>query len=279
MGVLKNSFVFGAVFALLMGMMPFVVYAGHDDDDRPKFCKRPLNFAVRMVGTLEARKDVELPRANVDNVPFIPESDNPGSNRSDCYRSTMLLVGSNKAVGIIDDCLSELKSASSETIDWETGDSSMDDGIPTNDFYINSRVGTTVMNFGRPFGQLMVRSFNDIVPLSIGASSRGVSSALTHWTGSHPRAGDNHVLKTRRGAPKGSTGIFKRTRGTTRLAGGVNLTRLDEDIVFFDCIFQVELKKQKWPRKFVEDVLGQECKPKRKFEHKFKHKSRHRSRH
>ena len=97
--------------------------------------------------------------------------------------------------------------------------------------------GTTVFNL--PGGQLVTQGTTSIVPKPAGTADPG-SPDVTHFTGSIPSLGDssNAVIH--------GTGRFRRTRGTARLSGAVDLSGLHfipGDLVGFRCIFVLSLRK------------------------------------
>ena len=86
-------------------------------------------------------------------------------------------------------------------------------------------VGTTIFNL--PNGTFISRGYTTVQPLTT-----NVPSPATHTTGAVPMPGSNGVIH--------GTGAYKNFQAEVRLAGAVNMSRLDSDgEITFDCLFSV----------------------------------------
>ena len=114
-----------------------------------------------------------------------------------------LLDASGRIIGTATDCLSEINPVG--------------DGM--------ALVGTTIFNL--PNGTFIARGYTTVQPLTTTEPS-----PATHTTGAVPMPGANGVIH--------GTGAYRNFQAEVRLAGAVNLSRLDSDgEITFDCLFSV----------------------------------------
>ncbi len=85
-------------------------------------------------------------------------------------------------------------------------------------------VGTTIFDFGNGH-TFTSRGLTTVQPTTHG------SPEITHITGAIPPAGENGIVA--------ATGRYERLRARVRLSGAVNMSRMAQGQVYFDCLFAV----------------------------------------
>ena len=243
---------FTLLLCFVLFAMTNLVGAQGGNRRRLKVCLRStVTFGIRFLSN-GTGIPLALPKPNIDNIPYIPTLI---SNISNCFCGEMRDGLSDKIIGNgMCDCLQGVITAD------VTFDSFRFIPDTKTALYANNRAGSTLMNFLDPLGeihQLHIRSYNDIVPISIGSDEIGASARITHHANSYPDDGADQILRS-------STGIFLKgdITGTSRLAGGVNLDLfISHNQVFFDCFFQLRLTRldgRGWPCWFMK-VMNLEC--------------------
>jgi hypothetical protein len=91
-------------------------------------------------------------------------------------------------------------------------------------------IGTTL--FYLPGGMLVNRYDAAVQPVPADYIVSADDQEFTHITGA---AGTDTILKEE------GTGRFAKATGNARLSGMVNLSRFDEGVIVFDCLFIVDL--------------------------------------
>ncbi len=85
-------------------------------------------------------------------------------------------------------------------------------------------VGTTIFDFGNGH-TFTSRGLTSVQPTTHG------SPEITHITGAIPPEGENSIVE--------ATGRYQRMQARVRLSGAVNMSRMEQGQVYFDCIFVV----------------------------------------
>jgi len=122
-----------------------------------------------------------------------------------CFDMNMFDAKTGKVIGRGSDCLSNLTP------------SATDDGMKV--------TATTFFYF--PGGTLVSQGLVTVQPVLHG------SPEFTHITGAVPSPSDNNVIYGDR--------KFKKAAGSVRLSGAVNLSRFSEGLIFFDCVFVIDI--------------------------------------
>ncbi len=146
------------------------------------------------------------------------QTDEDGMMAADCFEAPFFSLGGKK-LGIAQDCLTVVSS---------------DGGTPTG--LGLQIIGTTVFDFDRGQGRLVVQGLTTVQPVNWPTTDGEVE--FTHVTGA---AGAGAVVV----APAGefaNTGDFEGRAAVTRLSGLVDMARLDEGVITFDCLFVVDVK-------------------------------------
>lgn len=122
-----------------------------------------------------------------------------------CFDVDLYDVRTGKKIGTGTDCLSQVK---------EVGD-----GL--------ALTGTAI--FDLPDGQITTRGLTSVRPKTHGSDDK------THITGAIPSDGDNDIVD--------GTGLYAGAKGTARLSGAVNMSRvMSDNEISFDCLFIIDLE-------------------------------------
>jgi hypothetical protein len=134
---------------------------------------------------------------------FVPDIDGDGNDDAALCFDLDLLDASGRRIGTATDCLSNITPVGG--------------GM--------ALVGTTI--FRLPNGTFTTRGSTTVQPITTDAPT-----PVTHTTGAVPMDGDNGVIS--------GAGAYEQFRAQVRLAGAVNLSRLDSDgLITFDCLFAI----------------------------------------
>lgn len=133
----------------------------------------------------------------------VPDIDGDGSDDAATCFDVDILDASGNVVGTATDCLSNI--------------TPVGDGM--------ALIGTTIFRLSN--GTFTSRGNTTVQPVTTAGPT-----PITHTTGAVPMNGNNGVLS--------GTGDFENWQAQVRLAGAVNLSRLDaEGMITFDCLFAV----------------------------------------
>ena len=151
----------------------------------------------------------------------VPDTLNVGNNGNglldaNCFTAEIRDLASGEVLGTGVDCLSEIGAGA----DTPTGS-----GVQL--------VGTTVFNL--PEGRLVIQGLTTVQPVNWPTANADV--VFTHITGANS---PNNAVLTGTG-DFASTGIYSNATATARLSGQVDLSRLGDGVITFDCIFVVDV--------------------------------------
>ena len=134
---------------------------------------------------------------------FVPDIDGDGAaDPADCF-DVDLLDHTGRKIGTATDCLSRIEFVG--------------EGL--------ALVGTTTFNL--PNGSFTTRGSTTVQPVTTSGAT-----PVTHTTGAVPMNGENGVIA--------GTGVYEQFRAQARLAGAVNLGKLESDgEISFDCLFSI----------------------------------------
>lgn len=140
-----------------------------------------------------------------------------GMLRADCFSADVFDLKTGQKLGTAQDCLSIIAA----------DDAPSGSGLQV--------VGTTVFNL--PKGKLVVQGLTSVQPVNWPTSNKdGIE--FTHITGANSPS--NAVLSGT--GEFSSTGRFENVEATSRLSGLVNMSRIGQGEITFDCIFVVDLR-------------------------------------
>jgi hypothetical protein len=125
-----------------------------------------------------------------------------------CFDVDLFDATTNRQVGTATDCLSEVDIIGTD---------------PSGNPILRLR-GTTVFDFGRG-NRFVTQGLTTVQPTTHG------STPVTHITGAIPDPGANGVI--------GGEGRFAGFDAEARLSGAVNLSRLGDGFITFDCVFVI----------------------------------------
>jgi len=151
----------------------------------------------------------------------VPDTLNVGPNNNglldaNCFTAEIRDLASGDVLGTGVDCLSEI-AVGSDTL---TGT-----GVQL--------VGTTIFNL--PEGRLVFQGLTSVQPVNWPTENADV--VFTHFTAANS---PNNAVLTGTG-DFASTGIYSNATAQARLSGQVDLSRLEEGVITFDCIFVLNI--------------------------------------
>jgi len=151
----------------------------------------------------------------------VPDTLNVGANNNgllaaNCFTAEVFDLASGEFLGTAVDCLSEIAAG---------GDTESGSGVQV--------VGTTIFNLEE--GRLVFQGLTSVQPINWPTQNDDV--VFTHITGAN--SPDNAIITGT--GDLASTGVFSNATVRARLSGQVDLSRVEEGVITFDCIFVLDI--------------------------------------